>query len=87
MRKIRVAIERGQTQIVLEVPEFVPGLPLYDRQQATKYLARQLELLGYTSNMVSEWSIHTSWKAQPKESTAVTSYQHLAQEIRRKKGV
>jgi hypothetical protein len=92
MRKIRLTIEQGRTQTVLEVPEFVPGLPLYDRTQATKYLTRQLELLGYAAQQVSEWTMHVDWgRPKPpvggsKEVRVGTSYQHLANEIRRKKG-
>jgi len=89
MRKIRLTIEQGRTQTVLEVPEFVPGLPLYDRTQATKYLMRQLGLLGYTAQQVSEWTMHVDWgRPKPVVTTGPavgTSYQHLAQEIRRKK--
>jgi hypothetical protein len=46
-RKIRKAVELGQSNVFLQVPGFVIGFPMYDIRQASNYLKRQLEKLGY----------------------------------------
>jgi len=88
MRKIRLAIEKSQTQVMLEVPVMVPGLPSYDRDEATSYLERQLRLLGYQSQAVAQWVIHVSWgkpSAEPEELVpSFSNAQRLAEELRRK---
>lgn len=86
MRKIRLAIERGQTKVLLQVPEFVPGLPIYDRTFATEYLTRQLTRLGYQSTPISQWVIHVAWSREPPPTPptppSFSTTQRLAEELR-----
>lgn len=87
MRKIRLAIERDQTKVLLQVPEFVPGLPIYDRTFATEYLTRQLIRLGYQANPISQWVIHVTWArtqatSAPSAPPSFSNVQRLAEELR-----
>jgi hypothetical protein len=47
-KKIRKSVELGASNVFLTVPPVVIGFPLYDVEQACKYIKRQLVLLGYT---------------------------------------
>lgn len=70
-KKILANVEVGQTQAFLSVPPFVMGFPVFDRQQARTYLARQLKNLGYTVTLYQEFEIYVTWthesKKEPKE--------------------
>ena len=50
-KKIKLCVSLGIRESTLEVPEFILGYPIYNRDHAVKYLKRQLELLGYTVYM------------------------------------
>lgn len=66
-KKIKSAVESHQTQTFLTVPSFVFGFPTFDRKVATKYLMRQLVLLGYTVSEYSEFEIYVTWVVTKKE--------------------
>ncbi len=63
-RKIQVAVDTGNKQIVLQVPEFVLGYPSYDIEKAAVYLKRQLELSGFQVYPLSTISFTVSWYTQ-----------------------
>ncbi len=60
-KKIKLAVELGHTQVFLTIPEFVFGYPTFDRDFATTYLKRQLELLGFTVTQYSQYEIYVTW--------------------------
>jgi len=47
-KKIRSAVAMGFSHVILEVPSFVWGFPIYSIDSAAAYLKRQLLNLGYT---------------------------------------
>lgn len=63
-RKIRKAVELGQSNVFLQVPGFVIGFPMYDIRQACAYLKRQLEKLGYHV-VQSDSEFFLTWGTEP----------------------
>lgn len=58
---IRHAYASGSTNVILRVPPIVMGFPMYDIGQATWYLKRQLDNLGYQTFVPFDGTIHVSW--------------------------
>ena len=90
MKKIKTAIESGQSQVFLETPLFVTGFPLFDRDSACTYLCRQLRNLGYDVNNYTEYEMYVTWTRQKKEVEpeiipSFINIHKLAGDIRRKK--
>ena len=65
--KIKQAVEFGHKQIFLTVPAFLIGYPVFDRRLASKYVARQFELGGFTVRLLSDQDMYISWVV-PKKS-------------------
>lgn len=63
-KKIKIAVDTGQHQVFLSVPEFVVGYPVFDPVSATAYLMRQLERLGYTVTRYGPTEIYLTWMVQ-----------------------
>jgi hypothetical protein len=63
-KKIKLAVELGHTQVFLTIPEFVIGYPIFDREFATKYISRQLTLLGYHVTEYTQYNIYITWIRQ-----------------------
>lgn len=61
--KIKNIVQRGGSDAVLRIPEFVMGYPPIDIVFGTKYLARQLVRLGYRVNVPFHGTIHVTWKS------------------------
>jgi hypothetical protein len=59
-RKIKCGVSVGMTKIMLEIPEFVLGYPLYDRLKATRYIKRQMEKLEYRVDQ-DGYCLYVSW--------------------------
>jgi len=59
--KIKQSVEYGHKQIFLTVPSFLLGYPVFDRNAAAKYIARQFILGGFTKKRVSDYDIYVSW--------------------------
>ena len=59
--RVTNAVELGQTQVFLSVPQFVIGYPMFDREAARKYLARQMSNLGYDVTLYGEYDMYVSW--------------------------
>lgn len=58
---IRHAYTSGSTNVILRIPPIVMGFPMYDIGQATWYLKRQLDILGYRTFVPFNGTIHVSW--------------------------
>jgi hypothetical protein len=60
------AVELGQTQAFLNVPQFVVGFPIFDRTAARLYIARQMSNLGYDVTLYGDHDMYVSWvKSKP----------------------
>jgi hypothetical protein len=69
--KIKNIVQRGGSDAILRIPEFVMGYPPFDRVFATKYLARQLVRLGYRVSVPFYGTIHVTWKKESKVAVEV----------------
>ena len=65
--KIRQSVELGHKQIFLAVPAFLIGYPVFDRNAAAKYIARQFALGGFTVRLISDHDIYVSWVVSKKK--------------------
>lgn len=65
-RKIRQSVECGQKQVFLRVPTFVMGYPAFDRAAAARYLQKQLNRAGFTTQLIGEIDIYVSWDTSTK---------------------
>lgn len=64
-RKIRTSYELGNKDTTVTVPPFIIGYPKYDMARAIMYMARQLQRLGYTVNLVGPFSLKVQWGKAP----------------------
>jgi len=74
-KKIKLGVSLGHKKIYLQVPEFLMGYPLYNHHDATLYLKRQMELLGYNVTLydyilVVRWG-KTKLKEEPEENVEI----------------
>lgn len=92
-KKIKLSVELGHTQVFLTIPEFVFGYPTFDRESATMYLKRQLELLGYTVNHYSQYQLYVTWvcKTEKEEELdilpSLVNLRKAADSVRKKHGM
>lgn len=66
-RKIMHAVQTNQKQVFLVVPAYLIGYPVFDRDKATVYLKRQLELNKLSVVQISDFEFHVSWNKKKKE--------------------
>ena len=99
-RKIRTSHDLGLKSALLTVPPFVVGFPRYDLPKAVRYLARQLQKLGYAVDLAGPVSFRVRWdrrpgttQEEPPEDEApldllpgLVNLQKMAQKIRVTKG-
>ena len=62
-RKIRTSHDLGLKSALLTVPPFVVGFPRYDLPKAVRYLARQLQKLGYAVDLAGPVSFRVAGTA------------------------
>jgi hypothetical protein len=60
-RKIRHHVELGQKQVFLNVPAFVMGFPVFNQEEATKYLKRQLERADFDVTSTGNFEFLVTW--------------------------
>jgi len=65
-KKIKTGVELGHKQVILSVPIFLIGYPVYDIKKAGDYLQRQFELANFIVHRLSEKEIYVSWKTEHK---------------------
>lgn len=76
-RKIKQCVELGESQAFLRTPSYLIGYPTFDREKATLYLKRQLELGKFDVTKISEIDLYVSWKRRGKpERTTVPQLEH-----------
>ena len=61
-RKIKTSHELGHKEAILTVPPFILGFPRYDLAVAVRYMARQVQKLGYMVEFVGPVSMRVQWK-------------------------
>ena len=66
-KKIKTGVELGHKQIMLRVPGFLLGYPVYDVLKAGDYLQRQFELSNFIVHRISYQDIYVSWKTAYKQ--------------------
>jgi len=72
-RKIRQAVEFGHRQVILVVPGFLLGYPVFNRYQATAWLLRQLKNGDFGVLQLDDFSFHVSWAIKSAEKHVVAS--------------
>lgn len=76
-RKIKQCVELGESQAFLRTPSYLIGYPTFDREKATLYLKRQLELGRFDVTKISEIDLYVSWKRRGRpERTADPQLEH-----------
>ena len=60
-RKIRNAAEMNQVHIMVTIPHWVLGCPVYDLLLATNYIERQIKNGGYHTARINENSMYVNW--------------------------
>tara|TARA_R110002072_G_scaffold41761_3_gene116783 strand:+ start:234 stop:614 length:381 start_codon:yes stop_codon:yes gene_type:complete len=63
-RKIKQCVEFGESQAFLRTPTYLVGYPTFDRNRATVYIKRQLELGKFDVTLISDVDLYVSWKKQ-----------------------
>jgi len=61
-RKIKQCVELNESQAFLRTPSYLVGYPTFDRERATVYLKRQLELGKFDVTFLSNIDLYVSWK-------------------------
>ena len=51
----------------LTVPVILIGYPVFDRNAAARYIARQFELGGFITQIVGDHELYVSWNVQRKK--------------------
>lgn len=63
-KKIKAGVELGHKQIILRIPGFLLGYPVYDVSKAGDYIQRQFELSNFIVHRISYQDIYVSWKVE-----------------------
>ena len=70
-KKIRAGSESGKKYVVLKIPNFVLGCPMFNSIHATKFLIRQLQLCGYKVCIIEQQTLGVTWIDNNKKKTKV----------------
>jgi hypothetical protein len=65
--KIKQSGTFGRKEIIMTIPSFVMGYPMFDRGLATRYIMRQFTLGGFTVHMIGEYDVYVSWDIPKKK--------------------
>lgn len=65
--KIKQCVELGHKQVFLTVPVILIGYPVFDRNAAARYIARQFELGGFVVQLIGDHDIYVSWNVPKKK--------------------
>ena len=66
-RKIMKAVENNFTQVFLEIPVFVVGYPIFDRDKAAVYIKRQLEHSKLDVMRINDYELYVSFVKKKKK--------------------
>jgi len=70
-RKIQNAATMNQKQVMLTIPPFVLGFPMFSLVAASSYIKRQIERSGFDVVVVSPNSLFVSWYPAASQPTKV----------------
>ena len=68
-RKIKNAAEMNQVHIMVTIPPWVLGCPVYDLLLATNYIERQIKNGGYRTARINESSMYVNWEKDQRQIT------------------
>ena len=71
-RKIKQCVELGESQSFLRTPSYLIGYPTFNREKATVYIKRQLELGKFDVTKISDIDLYVSWKKKRQLSVTVS---------------
>ena len=71
-RRIKQCVELNESQAFLRTPSYLVGYPTFDRERATVYLKRQLELGKFDVTFLSNIDLYVSWKKKKGQPKALT---------------
>ncbi|MDB4588410.1 hypothetical protein N9095_00360 [bacterium] len=71
-RKIKQCVELNESQTFLRTPSYLIGYPTFDREKATNYLMRQLQLGKFDVTKISNIDLYVSWKKKGKAKKETT---------------
>ncbi len=63
--KIKVHGTMGARDILVKIPSYVAGRPVYDVTHATRYVVEKFKLAGFEARAQSEDVVYVSWKNPP----------------------
>jgi len=79
IKKIHNRIEsyafRNETMCICQIPEFVFGIPLYNRMTCCRYVIDRLKQEGFKVYYVEPYQIVVNWAKETQEPYTVTSRQ------------
>ena len=63
--RITFTASKSLTSCVFQIPEYVPGLPLFDIEKCRRYLIRKLRKNKFKVALVDRYIIYISWEHIP----------------------
>lgn len=66
-RKIKQCVELGHKQVFLTVPSYLVGYPVFDRNAAARYVARQFILGGFQVQLIGDYDVYVTWQIPKKK--------------------
>jgi hypothetical protein len=66
-RKIKQCVELGHKQVFLTVPSYLVGYPVFDRNAAARYVARQFTLGGFQVQLIGDYDVYVTWHIPKKK--------------------
>lgn len=66
-RKIKQCVELGHKQVFLTVPSYLVGYPVFDRNAAARYVARQFTLGGFQVQIIGDYDVYVTWRIPKKK--------------------
>lgn len=66
-RKIKQCVELGHKQVFLTVPSYLVGYPVFDRNAAARYVARQFILGGFQVQIIGDYDVYVTWQIPKKK--------------------
>lgn len=72
-RKIDMNHALGNSQCVVQIPEYMFGFPTFDMSQITLYMHRQLVNLGYRTSIMNPGIMYVAWGKKKKKAPTTAS--------------
>ena len=80
-RRIKQCVELNESQAFLRTPSYLVGYPTFDRERATVYLKRQLELGKFDVTLISNIDLYVSWKRKSSSARGTVSKETTAPQL------